>query len=261
MDKNLKVVILCGGRGTRLNEETEFKPKPLVHIGQTPILMHIMKIYSFYGFNNFILCLGYKSELIKEYFLNLDWFANDFTLQLGYKHRKILKYGPKETRWNITFVDTQEDTPTGGRIYKIKRYINEESFLLTYGDGLSNVNIDKLIKFHNSKGKIAALTAVHPMSPFGIIEIENGLVKSFKEKPRLDGFINGGFFVFNKKIFEYLDENSVLEEEPLRKLTKEKQLAVYQHNDFWACMDTYKDVDRLNKIWESGKAPWKILER
>ena len=222
MNKNMKVVILCGGRGTRLNEETEFKPKPLVHIGGLPILWHIMKIYSFYGFNDFVLCLGYKGEMIREYFLNLDWFNNDFTLQLGYKHRKILKHGKKGIKWNITFVDTGEETQTGGRVLKIKKYITEDNFLLTYGDGLSNVNINKLVNFHLSIGKIATLTAVHPMSPFGIIEIKDGLVKSFKEKPRLEGMINGGFFALNKKIFKYLDENSILEEEPLRKLTPQK---------------------------------------
>jgi len=263
MNKNkMKVVILCGGMGTRMREETEFKPKPLVPIGKMPVLWHIMKIYSHYGFKDFVLCLGYKGEMIREYFLNFEEMTNDFTLNLRSKKEKVTHHHKAHLEdWNLTFVDTGPETNTGGRVKRIEHLIEGEEFFLTYGDGLSNVNIKKLLDYHYSKKKIGTLTAIHPASPFGIIEVSNGIAKSFKEKPRLEGLINGGFFVFNKRIFDYLEENSVLEEEPLRKLTDEKKLAVYEHNDFWQCMDTFKDVERLNKMWRDGDTPWKAWER
>lgn len=262
MDKKMKVVILCGGMGTRMREETEFKPKPLVPIGRMPVLWHIMKIYSHYGFRDFILCLGYKGEMIKEYFLNFEEMTNDFTLNLRSKKEKVTHHNKERLEdWNITFVDTGFETNTGGRVKGIEHLVDGDEFFLTYGDGLSNVNISKLLDYHRSKKKVGTLTAINPTSPFGIIEVANGIAKSFKEKPRLEGLINGGFFVFNKKIFDYLEENSILEEEPLKRLTAEKGLAVYEHNDFWQCMDTFKDVERLNKMWREGDTPWKVWER
>ncbi|MFN3484192.1 MAG: glucose-1-phosphate cytidylyltransferase [Planctomycetota bacterium] len=255
----MPVVILCGGMGTRLREETEFKPKPLVTIGDMPILWHIMKIYGRYGFREFILCLGYKGHLIKEFFLNYPWMANDVTLHLR-GHRKIVHEIHPPEDWQITFADTGLYTPTGGRVARIRRYVKSEDFCVTYGDGLANVDLDRLVAFHRAKKKIATLTAVHPMSPFGVIESEDGLARSFKEKPRLEGLINGGFFVFNRKIFDYLTEDSVLEEEPLRTLAGRGQLAVYEHKDFWMCMDTFKDVERLNRMWAEGRRPWVVWE-
>ena len=253
-----KVVILCGGKGTRLREHTEFIPKALVKVGDMPVIWHVMKTYSHYGYKDFVLCLGYKGDMIKEYFLNLEFMENDFTLSLKSKAEKIIAHEPKLEEWNITFADTGLETPTGGRAKKIEKYIKDETFFLTYCDGLSNVDINKLYKFHKQKGKIATLTAVHPTSRFGIIGINNGIAISFKEKPYMEGVINGGFFVFNRKVFDYLDNNSVLEEEPLRKLTKEGQLAVYEHKNFWGCMDTFKDVEMFNSMWDKNNRPWVI---
>ena len=256
----MKVVILCGGMGTRLREETEYRPKPLVKIGPQPILWHIMKIYSEQGFNDFVLCLGYKGEMIKEFFVNFDWMSQDFTLDLKTGKRVPLGQNPPMEDWKITFADTGIQTNTGGRIKRIQNLIEDDVFMCTYGDGLSNVDINALLKFHQNSGKIATLTAIHPMSPFGVIEVEGGLAKTFKEKPQLDGLINGGFFVFSRGIFDYLEDNSVLEEEPLRRLAYDKQLSVYEHKGFWQCMDTFKDVERLNAMYERGERPWMFWE-
>lgn len=253
----LKVLILCGGMGTRLREETEYKPKPLVEVGGMPVLWHIMKHYSQAGVKDFVLALGYKGSMIKEYFMNFEWMSNDFVLNLRSKEERVTCFEHDLEDWTITFADTGQTTMTGGRIFKARKYLDDNLFLATYGDGLANVDIAALIDFHKSHGKIATLTGIHPASPFGIIEDEGGTVKSFKEKPRLEGMINGGFFVFDKRIFDYLDDQAVLEEKPLRQLAKAGQLAVYKHNDFWACMDTYKDVERLNEMWHSGHHPWK----
>lgn len=254
--ERIQTVILCGGRGTRLREETIVRPKPLVPIGNMPVLWHIMKIYSYYGFRDFVLCLGYKGEMIKEFFLNFEELANNFTLNLRSHDRRVEHHDCVLEDWNITFVDTGLDTPTGGRVKKAERFIQGNTFFLTYGDGLSNVNITALLAYHRKMGKISTLTAIHPTSPFGVIETEMGLARSFKEKPRLEGLINGGFFVFDRRFFDYLDEESVLEEEPLKRLTAERELAVYEHNDFWQCVDTFKDVERLNKMWDEGVRPW-----
>ena len=260
----MKAVILCGGRGTRMKEETEFKPKPLVNIGKMPMLWHIMKIYSHYGVKEFILCLGYKGEMIREYFLRYNELINDFTLNLSSeKDKAITIHGALEKRddWKITFVDTGKENMTGSRIAQIKKYIgDDEDFFLTYGDGLSDINLNELYKFHKSKGKIATLTAVKPFSYFGIIETENNLVKSFQEKPIIEGTINGGFFVCNKKIFNYLDKapSCVFEQEPLKNLTKEGQLASFHHNGFWFAMDTPKHAETLNNMIGSGNTPWVV---
>lgn len=258
-NSSIPVVILCGGTGTRLREETEFKPKPLVPIGDMPILWHIMKTYGHFGHRNFILCLGYKGHMIKEYFLNYPWMANDVTLDLK-THRQSIHPRRRAEDWRITFADTGQATPTGGRVAKIRPYLKSDEFCVTYGDGLANVDVGKVIAFHRARKKIATLTAIHPTSPFGVIEAQGGLARSFKEKPRLDGLINGGFFVFSRKIFDYLSEDSVLEEEPLRELAAKGQLAVYEHRDFWMCMDTFKDVERLNKMWIEGRRPWAVWE-
>ena len=254
-----KVVILCGGIGTRLKEETEFKPKPLVEIGGLPILWHIMKHYSHYGYNDFILCLGYKGEMIKEYFLNYESMKSDFTLNLGRKGRMV--HTQTQEDWNITFAETGDETQTGGRIKKIEKYIDGEFFLVTYGDGVSDIDINKLVEFHKEKGKIGTITGVHPWSKYGTVHIdENNIITEFREKPILKDIINGGFFVFNRKIFDYLTEDCMLEKEPFNKLASEKQLALFKYEGFWHCMDTYKDSLDLNKMWEKG-APWKTWEK
>jgi glucose-1-phosphate cytidylyltransferase len=257
----LKVVILCGGLGTRLKEETEFKPKPMVEVGGRPILWHIMKYYNYFGYNEFVLCLGYKGNIIKDYFYNYEIQNNDFTLTLGSSEIQIHNQH-SETGWKITFAETGLNSMTGARVKKIEKYINDDIFMLTYGDGLSNIDIHKLIEFHKSHGKLATITGVLPPSRFGEIELENNMVKSFSEKPKLGtgGLINGGFFVFNKKLFNYLtdSEDCILEKLPLENLVKDKQLYVYEHKGFWQCMDTYRDFELLNTIWKNGKAPWKI---
>jgi glucose-1-phosphate cytidylyltransferase len=253
-----QVVILCGGLGTRLREETEYRPKPLVEIGGLPILWHIMKIYSYYGFNDFILPLGYKGSMIKDYFVNYEWMSHDFTLKTRSRDR-IYHYSDVLEDWNITFAHTGAETNTGGRIKKIEKYVRNDVFMATYGDGVADIDIKKLLEYHRSHDCIATLTAVHPMSFYGVLDIDgNDIVQGFKEKPRLEGWINSGFFVFDRKIFEYLGDNDVLEQEPLEKLSSEGQLAVYRHKGFWKSMDTYKDAQLLNKIWEQESPPWRI---
>jgi len=257
----MKVVLLCGGLGTRMKEETEYKPKPLVNIGDKPILWHILKLYSSYGFNEFILCLGYKGEMIKEYFLDYNYMNNDFTIELGLDNKLDLHGNHNELDWQVTLANTGLSTNTGGRIKRIEKYIDSDSFFVTYADGLSDVNIEKTLSFHKKKGKIATLTAVQPFSRYGVIETgEDNLVNGFTEKPRLDGWVNAGFFVFNQEIFDHLNENTILEKEPLETLSKSRQLAAYQHRGFWKCMDTFKDAELLNDLWDTGQAPWKIWE-
>lgn len=255
-----KVVILCGGRGTRMEEETEFRPKPLVEIGGRPILWHIMKTYAYYGFDDFILCLGYKGRMIKEYFLNYEMMNSDFTLTLGSNNIKIYNRSD-EKNWKITFADTGEAAQTGARIKRIEKYINEELFMLTYGDGLSDINIRKLLEFHKSHGKIGTISGVHPSSRFGELVVSGNEVVKFGEKPQVkEGFVNGGFFVFHRKFFNYLreDDDCFLEKEPLENLAKDGQLEAYLHTGFWQCMDTRRERDILNNLWNSGKAPWKM---
>jgi glucose-1-phosphate cytidylyltransferase len=219
-----------------------------------PILVHVMKIFAHYGFNKFVLCLGYKGDSIKQYFMNHEFMSRDFKVTPG---GKVELVGPPSDLHSleITFAETGLETQTGGRLKKIERYVRTEDFLATYCDGLADVNLPQLLKHHASMNKVGTLTAVHPMSPFGILEEANGVAISFKEKPMLPGLINGGFFVFKRRFFDYLDEDSVLEEEPLRKLTSERQLAVYRHDGFWACMDTFKDFERLNELWARHRMP------
>lgn len=256
----MKVVILCGGKGTRMREETEYRPKPLVEIGGKPILWHIMKIYSSYGFNDFILCVGYKGDMIKQYFMDMYWRNNDFTLDLS-GDRKIEYHTKEEENWNITIVNTGIETMTGGRLKQVEKYIDDEEFMFTYGDGLSDVNILELLEFHRKKGRIGTLTGVNPISTYGVMEIEDGIVNAFKEKPILKDRVNGGFMVFNKEVFNYLgSEDCFFEQEPIRNLAKDKQLAVYEHDGFWVAIDTFKDVEAVNKLWDKGENLWSTAE-
>ncbi|MFA5935794.1 MAG: glucose-1-phosphate cytidylyltransferase [Patescibacteria group bacterium] len=258
----MKAVILCGGKGTRLREETEHKPKPLVPIGGMPILWHIMKIYSQYGIKDFVLCLGYKGEMIRDYFLNFEEMAHDFTLDLRATNGSRLIHHNQQglEDWRITFVDTGQEANTGARIAKIEPYVRGETFCLTYGDGVANIDINKLVAFHKEQGMPLTLTGIHPESVYGIIEHEEGKAKSFKEKPRTDTTINGGFFVCEPEIFKYLstDDSCVFEQDPMRALAAEGRLAVYDHKDFWYCMDTYKHYEILNERWNKGQADWKM---
>jgi glucose-1-phosphate cytidylyltransferase len=259
--KNMKVVILCGGRGTRLREETEVRPKPLVEIGNRPILWHIMKIYSHYGFKDFVLCLGYKGDMIKDYFLNYEAMNNDFTINLGNRNNIAFHNAHLEKDWNVTLVNTGDHTQTGARIKKIEEYIDGETFMVTYGDGVGNIDIKELLEFHKKNGRTGTLTGVHPSSRFGELLIKGKNIVEFNEKPLVSqGFINGGFFVFEKKLFGYLSDNEhcSLEHGPLGNLSADGELSVYRHNDFWQCMDTQRELDILNDLWKQGKAPWKI---
>jgi glucose-1-phosphate cytidylyltransferase len=231
----MKVVILCGGKGTRLKELTEEVPKPLVEIGGKPILWHIMKIYSHYGFNDFILCLGYKARMISEYFEKNN-----------------------HENWSIEFVDTGEDSNKGQRIKKVEKYIEDENFFVAYGDDVSDVNIKKLLEYHKKNGNIVTLTAINPESQFGIIELnQKNEILEFKEKPKLDYWINGGFFVFSRKIFDYLKDDNDLEKEAFETLARERQICAFKHDGFWKCMNTFKDTIELNELWADGKSPWK----
>ena len=258
--KNIPVVILCGGMGTRLREETEYKPKPMVEIGGRPILWHIMKIYANYGFTDFILCLGYKGSVIKEYFLSYEMMCNDCTVHLGKKNRITCQSNHTEQDFNITLIDTGLHTMTGGRIKRIEQYITTDKFMVTYGDGLADVNIRELIKFHTSHGKVATLTATQPPSRFGILDLAaNGKVNRFREKVGAE-WINGGFFVFNRQVFDYLDIECVLEQKTMEKLAQDSQLMAFAHEGFWMGMDTYREYEMLNAMWDSGTAPWKIWE-
>ncbi|HOJ71518.1 MAG TPA: glucose-1-phosphate cytidylyltransferase [Syntrophorhabdaceae bacterium] len=258
----MQVIILCGGLGTRLREETEFKPKPMVNIGERPILWHIMKFYSCFDYKDFVLCLGYKGEMIKEYFYNYDVFTNDFTIELGdYTGKVKIHRCNDEAGWRVTLADTGEKALKGARLKRVEKYINEDTFMMTYGDDVANVNLHALLDFHKSHGKIATVTGVNIASRFGELKIKGNIVESFIEKPEATTeFINGGFFVFNKKIFDYLrDEDECdLEIGALEQIAKEGQLMVFKHNGFWACMDTMRDVEYLNRIWKENKAPWKI---
>jgi glucose-1-phosphate cytidylyltransferase len=258
----MKTVILCGGLGTRLREETEFRPKPMIVIGGKPILWHIMRTYSFFGFKDFILCLGYKGEAIKNYFLEYDLVHSDFTVRLGTKEITRHSVFHDESDWQVTLSETGLQTMTGGRIKRIEKYIDGEDFMMTYGDGLANIDVDRLFKFHKEKGKIATVTAVRPIARFGELAVNGDLAESFLEKPQIEsGWINGGFLVFRKEVFNYLDEDCVLEKEPMERLAREKQLAVYKHTGYWRCMDTYRDLEALSHEWESGHPGWQDLPK
>ncbi len=258
----MKVVILAGGFGTRLSEETTVKPKPMVEIGGKPILWHIMKIYSSQGFNEFIIALGYKGEVIKKYFL--DYYSINSNIFLDLETGQSYLFDSNKESWKVWLIDTGIYTNTGGRILRLKKYIGNETFMVTYGDGVANINLKELLDFHRKHGKIGTVTAVRPPARFGGIIFDpsddSGKILKFTEKPQIgEGWINGGFMVFEPAIFNYLeDENTSLEAHVLERLAEEGQLAAFKHEGFWQCMDTMRDKNLLEKLWESGEAPWKI---
>lgn len=259
----MKVVILCGGKGTRLREETEFRPKPMVPIGDRPILWHIMKTYAHYGFKEFILCLGYKGEMIKDYFRNYLWHTCDTTLRLGREPAVQFHSRHTEEDWSVTLANTGEDSMTAYRIRLVQRYLAEdEHFLLTYGDGVGNVDIPASIAHHRASGKVCTLTAVHPPGRFGELEFGAGsTITGFNEKPQTEGgFINGGYMVCSRRMFEYLpdDPSIMLEADPMRRITADGELNAYRHEGFWQPMDTFQEYNLLNRLWASGTAPWKV---
>ncbi len=256
----MKTVILCGGAGTRMREETEFRPKPLVEVGGRPILWHIMKLYAHYGFREFVLCLGYRGNMIKEYFLNYEAMNNDFTICLGRESRIQYTGDHEEQNFQITLADTGLDTMTGGRLKRVQKYIPDDCFLMTYGDGVSDVNLRELIAFHKSHGKIGTVTTFRPVSRFGILDISSsGQVNSFIEKPRSDAWASAGFFVFQRGIFDYIEgDATTLEHEPLQRLASEGQLVAYHHPGFFYAMDTFREYQILNDLWKAGQAPWKV---
>jgi glucose-1-phosphate cytidylyltransferase len=256
----MKAVILAGGFGTRLSEETGVKPKPMVEIGERPILWHIMKIYSAAGINDFIICLGYKGYVIKEYFATYSLHMSDITFDLLHNDIQIHQNGTEP--WRVTLVDTGEQTMTGGRIKRIKDYVCDETFCLTYGDGVTDLNIQKLIDYHQSQKCLATLTAVQPPGRFGVFSLDHGqkLIDTFKEKPQGDGaWINGGFFVLEPEVINYIDNDvTIWEREPMEKLASEGKLAAYRHYGYWQNMDTLRDKNVLEELWQSGEPPWKI---
>ena len=253
----MKVVILAGGMGTRLREETEFKPKPMVEIGGRPIIWHIMKGYALHGHTEFVICLGYKGDIIREYFWNYELRNADATVTLG--TRDVAIHGASsEKGWKVTLADTGEKTLTGGRIKRIARYIESDTFMVTYGDGVADLDIGKLMALHRTQGRLATVTAVRPLSRYGELSIEGDLVKVFREKQQVEqGWINGGFLVMQRAVLDQIggDQES-LEQGLLVRLAEKNQLAVYQHDGFWQCMDTYREMELLNELWRTGKAPW-----
>lgn len=263
----MKTIILCGGKGERLREMTEAMPKPMVEIGNRPILWHVMKIYDHYGLDDFVLCLGYKGEKIKEYFVDYEsWRQQDFVLQMGAQPEERLAYlDDRQARWRITFADTGQHTNTGGRIKAVARYLDgEETFCASYGDDLWDIPVNDVIDFHYRHGRVATLTAVQPLSAYGVLEMnDEGLISRFQEKPRLNHWINAGCFVFNRRIFDYLDDNDVLEEEPFQRLAADQQIMAYRHHGFWASMNTFKEMQVLNALWQTNgdAARWKVWSR
>ncbi len=259
----MKTIVLCGGRGTRLGEHGLSMPKALIEIGGRPVLWHLLKIYSHYGLNDFILCLGYLGDSIKRYFVDHQWLSSDFTLRMSKTgDYQLVKHETHGEDWRITFADTGIETNTGGRIKRVEKYLSEEkTFCVTYGDGLADIDLTALINFHRIHGRIGTLTAVNPRSNFGYLKLnDEGAVTEFEEKPVLTDWINGGFFVFNREVFNSLTEDSVLERGPLEQLSETGQLMAYRHTGFWKCMDTYKDNVEFNQLWDAGEAGWKVWE-
>jgi glucose-1-phosphate cytidylyltransferase len=256
----MKVVILCGGLGTRLREETEFRPKPMVPVGNRPILWHIMKIYAHHGHKDFILCLGYKGEVIKDYFRNYHWNTSDVTLRLGAKSEVKHHTHHEEEDWSVTLLDTGQETQTGGRLRRALPYVDSDTFLATYGDGVIDSDINRSITFHRQHGGLATITAVRPAARFGDLVVDGTRVTAFKEKPKeVSQLINGGFFVFDKRIGDYLDnDTTVLEQQPLVRMAAEGKVHAFQHPGFWQCMDTYREQQMLEKMYLGGQAPWKV---
>lgn len=257
----MKVVILAGGFGTRISEESHLKPKPMIEIGDMPVLWHIMKEYSYYGFHDFIICCGYKQHLIKQFFSEYFLHTSDVTFDLENNEMKV--HNTYSEKWRVTLVDTGLKTMTGGRIKRIKKYVGDEPFLLTYGDGVSDVDIQKTVEFHKKEGKLLTMTTVQPKGRFGVMDIEGNLVKSFREKSEKDmGWINGGYMVVEPEVFDYIEgDDTIFEREPLETLAREGKIAAYKHTGFWQCMDTLRDKNQLEKMWSDNEAPWKIWDQ
>ena len=258
----MQTIIMCGGLGTRLREETEFRPKPMVSIGDRPVLWHIMKTYAHFGHTEFILPLGYKGKMIRNYFMDYEFMHNDVTLELGNRDAFVQHNCHAETGWKITLADTGMDTKKGQRIKLVERHVKDDVFMLTYGDGVAAIDIDALVAFHKDHGKIATVTGVNPGARFGELQLESGLVTSFCEKPTNSrrGRVSGGYFVFNREVFKYLGNDADLETDALERLAREGQLMMYPHDGFWACMDTLRDMQYLNDLWDQGQAAWKVWD-
>jgi glucose-1-phosphate cytidylyltransferase len=258
-DQNIPVVILCGGMGTRLAEQTEIRPKPLVEIGGRPILWHIMKLYSYYGFNEFVLALGYKGEQIKRYFLDFYALGRNFTISLEDGQVQTLSQNDIEP-WRVHLVDTGQTTQSGGRLKRLTDIIGGSTFMMTYGDGVSNINIQDLVAFHRQYGKLATITAVRPPARFGCLRFSGDLITHFEEKPQIgEGWINGGFFVLEPKVLDFIEGDEILwEHDPLERLARDNQLIAYRHHGFWQCMDTLRDLRLLESLWGQGNALWKV---
>lgn len=259
----MPVVILCGGQGTRLREHTDTVPKPMVEIGGKPILWHIMKIYGHHGVDNFVLCLGYKAWIVKQYFLRFHEMMRDFTLSMDGSSPPVFHNRAGEESWKILCAETGEETATGARLWRVRDYVKTDTFLFTYGDAVASIDVDALLAFHWSQGRIATVTGVHPTSRYGEITVEEGRAVEFNEKPTVaDGVVSGGFFVFQREVFDYLDDDPqlFLEHAPLRNLARDGQLSVYVHEGCWESMDTYRDWLHLNQLWRQERPPWKVWE-
>ena len=256
----MKAVILAGGFGTRISEESQFKPKPMIEIGEMPIIWHIMKLYSAYGINEFVICAGYKQHVIKEWFADYFLHTSDITFDFT-QDDKIIVHNKRAEQWKVTVVDTGLNIMTGGRLKRVKSYIGNEPFFMTYGDGVADVDINALLDFHKSHGRLATMTAIKPDSRFGVLDLsENDEVKAFREKSAVDsGYINAGFMVLSPKVLDYIKDDTIMfEREPMEQLAEENQLMCYKHNGFWQCMDTLRDKEKLEKLWAENKAPWKV---
>ncbi|MEE0265146.1 MAG: glucose-1-phosphate cytidylyltransferase [Acutalibacteraceae bacterium] len=258
----MKAVLLAGGFGTRISEESRFKPKPMIEVGGMPILWHIMKMYSKYGVNEFVICAGYKQHVIKEWFADYFLHTSDITFDFT-QDDKIIVHHKRAEQWKVTVVDTGLNTMTGGRLKRVRSYLGDEPFFMTYGDGVADVDIDKLLAFHKSHGKLATMSAVKPGSRFGVLDLsDNDEVKAFREKSDVDsGFINAGFMVLSPDVLDYVKDDTIMfEREPMEKLAQDGQLMCYKHDGFWQCMDTLRDKEKLEELWNDNKAPWKVWE-
>ena len=255
----MKVVLLAGGFGTRISEESQYKPKPMIEIGEMPILWHIMKTYSHYGFNEFVICAGYKQHVIKQWFADYFLHTSDITFDF-LNGNKMIVHDEHSEDWKVTIVDTGLHTMTGGRLKRVRKYIGDEPFFMTYGDGVANVDISATLEFHKSHGKLATMTAIRPESRYGMIDFEGDKVLSFREKSQKDvGWINAGFMVLDPKVLDYVKDDTIMfEREPMEKIAQDGELMCYRHEGFWQCMDTLRDKQKLDTLWESGNAPWKI---
>ena len=255
----MKAVLLAGGFGTRLREETEYRPKPMVEVGGRPIIWHIMKGFAHHGISDFVICTGYRGEVIKDFFLFYEGRTHDFTVRLGQPAEVTYHSAHEESGWQVTVADTGQTTMTGGRVKRVQDHIGDERFMVTYGDGLADVDIPALLDFHESHGRLATVTTIRPLSRFGVMDMtEEGAVEQFREKPLTDGYVNGGFFVFEPGVFDYLDDECVLEQAPLEALAKDGQLMAFRHEGFWQPMDTYREFTMLNEMWDRDEAPWKV---